>query len=91
MYLSYKLQTDTFQGIVITDGSKSYAVFTYKCGLMQWSGNATIGFKADRTYFRNHPLSGSITSNSIACINYPPTEWTNVVYDLVPEGIIIVH
>ena len=90
MYLFHKLQTDTFQGIVITNGSRSYAVFTYKCGLMQWSGEATIGFKADRTYYRNNPLSGTVLSNTIACINVPASNWSNVVYNLLPAGMSIV-
>ncbi len=61
-------------------------MFTYTCGSMEWDGEATIGFKADRTYFRNHPLSGRDDANSIACVNAPRSAWTNVVYRLVPEG-----
>ena len=80
------LQTNTFQGLVITNNSVSYAVYIYKCGLMHWDGEATIGFKADRTYFRNNPLSGRDDADSISCTNSPLSIWTNVIYRLVKEG-----
>ena len=78
----YFLQTNTFQGILITDGSHSYTVFTYRCGSMEWSGSATIGFNADNDLFQNHPLSRTRSSNSIACQNYPDSVWNNLVYQL---------
>ena len=79
------MQTNTFQGILVTDGLQSYAIFTYQCGSMQWSGDpATIGFIADGGFFQNHPLSGTLNSRDIACQNFPGTVWNNVVYRLVP-------
>ena len=74
-------QTNTFQGIVITNGYQSYTVFTYRCGSMQWSGNAVIGFKASSTLSEVHQLSGS-SANSIACQNSPRNIWNNVIYQL---------
>lgn len=76
-------QTNTFQVILVTDGFNSYTIFTYQCGLLQWSGGATIGFIADDSFFQNHPLSGSSAAN-IACVNIPATIWSNVVYQLNP-------
>ena len=77
-------QRNTFQAIIVTDGSaRSYAVFTYRCGSMQWSGEpATIGFNADGGLFENHPLSETLNSRDIACQRFPETVWNNVVYQL---------
>ena len=32
-------------------------------------------------FYANHPLSGP-TANSIACLNFDVTEWSNVVYNI---------
>ena len=83
------LQNNTFQAIVITNGTKSYAVYTYKCGELQWSNEATIGFNAGGEFYDNHPLSGEPHANSIACVHIGDnTTWNNVIYDLVPDGIV---
>ena len=55
---------------------------------MQWSGEATIGFIADNTFYRNHILSGLSNSNDIACQNSPGSVWSNVIYALIPDGEI---
>ena len=57
--------TSTFQAVLITDGSASYAVFIYDCGGMEWGG-ATIGWARTGTAYADHPLSGS-SSASIGC------------------------
>ena len=76
------MQTNTFQGTLITDGIESYAVFTYKCGLMEWTFNgATIGYNADGDYYQNHPNTGSLFAHEIACLN-PDSVWNNVVYKI---------
>ena len=68
--------------MLITDGIKeSFAIFTFKCGSLGWSGRATVGFNAGGSYYANHPLSGSQLSNEIACAN-PNSTWNNIVYDL---------
>lgn len=66
---------------MITNGYQSYTVFTYHCGSLQWSGNAVIGFKANKNFFKIHQLSGS-NANSIACLKSPRSLWNNVVYQL---------
>jgi len=76
------LQTNTFQAVLITDGLQSYAVFTYKCGLMQWSGGAGIGFNTDSRLYKNHYLSTAVNTNMIACQNSPTSNWANVIYTL---------
>ncbi len=77
------MQVNTFQAILITDGTASYTVFTYRCGSMGWSFNgATIGYNAAGDYFENHPNTGSFVSHEIACLNRPGSEWFNVVYNI---------
>ena len=80
-FSSDPLQTNTFQGIVITNGASSYAVFTYECGDINWGDQATIGFKATGSFYRNHPYSASRAA-SIDCVNSPNSQWNNVVYRL---------
>lgn len=75
------MQTNSYQGIVITNGQQSYALFTYQCGQLGWSGDATIGFSAEGKLFQNHYLSGTYAKN-IACLNSGVTIWSNVIYQL---------
>jgi len=70
VYSSLSLQTNTYQAIAITDGIDSYAIYTYRCDLMQWGGGATVGFNAFGVTFENHPSSRSSTVHTdIACAN----------------------
>ena len=82
-------QSNTFQGIVITNGSKTYAVYTYHCDDVQWSDGSVIGFNAGGRYYANHPLSDSIAASDIDCVHHSlGSEWNNVVYDLNPNGTV---
>ena len=80
--------------VVATDGTQSYAVFTYKCGGLNWTGTnfASIGFSATvcgtKYFFANHPFSRQPNVNDIACFNQTCPPWTNVVYKInsEPEG-----
>ena len=75
---------------MITDGlagrNESYAVFTYKCALIEWSGiepvHAVVGYSASGEYFMNYPDSGTADITSLACMNQPGSDWNNVVYNL---------
>ena len=61
----------------------SYAIFTYKCGSLNWINHgAGIGFSASEEFFANHPLSRSNDVNDIACLNEPYSQWSNVIYKL---------
>ena len=57
----------------MTDTFRTYAVFIYKCGDIQWSGlnqnqGAVIGFDAEGNYYGNHPLSGfSSIGQAVSC------------------------
>ena len=69
--------------MIATQGSTSYAIFTYKCGLLRWtSNNATIGYSVGHDDFANHPLSKTSRVTDIDCLDYPSSLWSNVVYNL---------
>ena len=65
---------------MITDGNSSFAVFTYRCDLLQWGG-AVIGYNAAGDFFANHDFNGA-TSENIDCINLPVSNYSNVIYQL---------
>ncbi|ELW50965.1 Mucin-4 [Tupaia chinensis] len=54
--------TNTYQAILSTDGSRSYALFLYQSGGMQWDvtqhpdGSVLMGFSSGDGYFKNSPL-----------------------------------
>ena len=74
--------------VVVTNGTKSYAVFTYKCGELNWvmGSSAGIGFSASNTLFANHPLSRKTNVNDIACHNQQCRPWSNVLYEI--DGVL---
>ena len=88
---TFYFQTNTFQSVLITDGTKSYAVYTYQCGEMEWGDESTIGFNAGQDYYENHPVTGHFQSHFIACLQNISAESliTNVIYDLVPDVIAL--
>ncbi|XP_040858501.1 mucin-4-like [Ochotona curzoniae] len=55
--------TSTYQAVLSTDGSRSYALFLYQSGGMQWDvaqrpGNSVLmGFSSGDGYFANSPLT----------------------------------
>ena len=73
---------NTFQALIITDGTYSYAIFTYMCGLLEWDNGVTIGYSAAGDPYENHDPS----SEDVACENSPDSEWNNVVYRLSEEN-----
>ena len=75
-------QENSFQVILITDGTYSYTIFTYNCDLMEWDNGATIGFSAGSNFYANHDPS----SSDVACLNRPDSDWSNVVYRLSSDS-----
>ena len=74
--------------MIASEGSTSYAIFTYKCNLLRWTRrSAVIGYSAGPDNFANHPLSRTSKVTDIDCLNYPSSVWSNVVYN-VTEGTI---
>ena len=74
--------TNTFQGVLITDGTTSYAVFLYYCSSMEWSGNAVIGWQVSSFRYRNHPLSGTSDAKQVACLNTATSSYNTVLFKL---------
>ena len=75
------LQENSFQAILITDGTNSYSIFTYDCSRTEWGSSVTIGFSAAGEPYANHDPS----SSDIASLNTPDS---NVIYrlsDMNPE------
>ena len=82
MFIEWIFQMNSYQGIVVTDGIKSYSVFIYKCNEIEWSGywrHATVGYNAAGEYYQNHLLTGYEQVEDIDC---PDNGLSNVVYKL---------
>ena len=76
----YSIQstTNTFQGILISDGSSSYAVFIYDCSNMEWGGGV-IGWQQSTTQYASHDNSDDRDSNETVC-RYQTSSFTTLVY-----------
>ena len=69
------MQTNTFQGVIITDTVRSFYVFNFTCGEIQWSGQgsetAIVGYNSNGDYFNNHPANGfPDIGRIISCTRY---------------------
>ena len=73
----------------MTNGTQSYAVFTYECGDLDFPNLAVIGYYAPLGPHKTHPLSDTdVTADTIACVHLKSV-WNNIVYDLTPgDGTI---
>ena len=89
LYIYFSIfQNNTFQAIIITDhSSKSYAIFTFYCGDLNWARGPTIGYNAASAYYANHPDTGADDADNIDCINGPNTYY-NVWYNISVEGFV---
>lgn len=61
---------------------------------MEWDNTATIGYSASGDPYDNHDPS----SNEVACVNSPDSDWSNVVYQIStttpedpPAGILLLR
>lgn len=82
IYHFLSLQENTFQVILITDGTYSYTVYTYMCGLLEWDNGATIGFNSAGGRYANNDPSNS----DVACLNSPDSPWNNVIFRLSDDS-----
>ena len=74
---------------MVTNGTKSYAVYTYKCGELSWLDEATIGASSPPDYYYNHPLTVSgVIPDEIACVHLSSI-WNNVIIDLETNPLIL--
>lgn len=82
----FSFQNNTFQAVLVTNSTKSYAIFTYKCGELDFLDTAVIGYNIPLGYYVNHPLSdAALPADTVACVHLDSV-WNNVVYDLQPDG-----
>ena len=67
------LQVNSYQATIVSDAIRTYAVFSYVCGDIQWSSVGTnraavVGYNSEANFFENHPLSGmSEIGNAVSC------------------------
>ena len=71
---------------MITDGISTFAIYTYQCGLLQWSGSsnfAVVGYNA-QGLAQNAPFSATPTvATQISCRCLPRSlTWYNIIYQL---------
>lgn len=57
-------------------------MFTYDCNLLGWDNGVTIGFTAGGEVFDNFDPS----SQEVACLNQPVSNYSNVIYLLSNES-----
>ena len=67
--LFYVSQTNTFQGVLITNNTLSYYGFSYACGGIEWSTAAIIGYNSPN-YNLNHPANGTPDIERMASCNH---------------------
>lgn len=80
---------NTWQAILISNGTDSYAIFTYRCGDINWSRNSVIGYNGAGVVYENHPYSSGFAARNIDCINAQEGNWTNVLYNLTGASLNI--
>ena len=60
---------NSYQGILITDGSRTYALFIYNCSQLNRDSVAGIGYFFNSSLFEEHALSNTDQSSMVACVN----------------------
>ena len=83
--LSSMSQTNSFQAVLVTDGTRSYSLFIYHCDLLQ-TGGAAIGFAASGNFLFNHRSSLGSDSSGVACSNRPHSDWNALLYPIHYDG-----
>ena len=81
IFLQISSSTNTFQGILVTDGESSYAIFLYECGGMEWGGGV-IGWQATPSDYESHHLSQNSDNDEIGCLysTTTSTPWVSSWY-----------
>ena len=60
---------NSYQGILITDGSRTYAAFIYNCSQLNRDSVAGIGYFFNSSLFEEHAVSNTDQSSMVACSN----------------------
>ena len=79
------LQSNTYQGVLITDGEVSYTIFIYRCGLLENGAVGAMGYYINDTHFQEHSLSNSDLSSTVACQSNT-SDWSALMYSLNGTG-----
>ena len=88
-YVHLQSFTNRFQGVLITNGTDSYAVFLYNCNDMDWNGRAKIGWQANPVFYDSHRMSGTTNVGDVACINTPVTFSSTVFFKISGNGMSV--
>ena len=69
----------------MTDGTISYAIFTYNCNEMQWSGQqkseyAAVGINSDDLLYNHYASRRPDIHEAVSCSNLPREPWANEVF-----------
>lgn len=79
-------ETNSFQGVVATNGQFTIAIFSYQCGGINTIRKGPIvGYRTSNTQWEEHHWSGTDAILQIDCSNYPLSSWSNLVY-YINEG-----
>ena len=70
---------------MVTDGTISYAIFTYNCNAMQWSGQqesqyAAVGINSDDLLYNHIASHSPNVHRDVSCSNLPREPWANEVF-----------
>ena len=79
------LQNNTFEAIIVSSGTDTYAIYTYNCEHLTNPGTyrkAVIGYNMGGLTLENNVFSGSSVAHRVACQHLPLYNWFNVVYKL---------
>ena len=80
--MAKQTNSSSFQAVLASQGKKTYAIFTYKCGLLDWNRtNVLVGFSASNTLFAKFPLSRQLQP-SIDCFSSQTSNWSNIAYEI---------
>uniref|UniRef100_A0A1X7ULZ2 NIDO domain-containing protein n=1 Tax=Amphimedon queenslandica TaxID=400682 RepID=A0A1X7ULZ2_AMPQE len=75
-------ESNHFQVVLAYQSNATYAVFIYKCGLIEWTEyDAGVGINSGDGYYINHPLANTSNVTDIDCYD-AVSGWTNIVYRL---------
>ena len=70
---------------MVSDGTISYAIFTYNCNAMQWSGQqesqyAAVGINSDDLLYNHYASRRPDIHEVVSCSNLPNEPWANEVF-----------
>jgi hypothetical protein len=80
---------NTFQGMIVTDSTTSFAVSTYKCGDLTFTQSASVGFGTEDGLYANHQFIRRGSPDKISCLNTPTTPWVNAIFELTKSNIAV--